>query len=138
MEYLNDSLKRKRQLEERTMRFAVAVFKLLKVIPYDNSMKVIGYQIGKSSSSIGANYREANRAESRDDFIHKIAIVLKETSETLYWLDILAELYPEKETIEDLKAEATEFLRIFQSTRSSLLNKRKQVNRKISKITMQS
>jgi four helix bundle protein len=49
---------------------------------------VIGYQLLKSGTSIGANYREATRAQSRDDFIHKIGICEKETSETEYWLEL--------------------------------------------------
>jgi len=49
---------------------------------------VIGYQLLKSGTSIGANYREATRAQSRDDFIHKIGVCEKETSETEYWLEL--------------------------------------------------
>jgi four helix bundle protein len=49
----------------------------------------LGYQVLKSGTAIGANYREANRAESRKDFIHKIGIVEKEASETQYWLELL-------------------------------------------------
>ena len=51
----------------------------------------IGYQLLKSGASIGANYREANRAESRNDFIHKIALVEKEAAETQYWLELFDE-----------------------------------------------
>ena len=50
---------------------------------------MIGYQLLKSGTSIGANYHEAERAESRADFIHKIALVEKEASETKYWLELL-------------------------------------------------
>lgn len=49
----------------------------------------MGYQLLKAGTSIGANYREANRAESKLDFIHKIAVVEKEASETQYWLELL-------------------------------------------------
>ena len=123
MEYLNERLQKKQQLEDRTKRFSVAVFKMLKRIPYDITTKIIGYQLGKSSSSIGANYREANRSESKDDFVHKIGIVLKEASETVYWLEILHELYPNENAIADLEAEAREFVRIFQATRKSIVSK---------------
>jgi four helix bundle protein len=51
----------------------------------------LGRQLLKSGTSIGANYREANRAESKADFIHKLAIVEKEASETLYWLELMLE-----------------------------------------------
>ena len=76
-------------LEDRTARYAVNVFKFLRSLPYDVSVKIISYQLGKSASSIGANYHEANRAESRDDFVHKISIALKEANETSYWLRLL-------------------------------------------------
>ena len=120
MEYLNKGLELKRKLEDRTKRFAVGVFKFIDQLPTVVSSRVIAYQIGKSASSIGANYREANRAESRDDFVHKIGIVLKEVSETEYWLMVLKELYPKSEKLNDLIAEVDELLRIFQSTNRSL------------------
>lgn len=60
-------------------------------LPKNKVTDVLGYQLLKSATSIGANYREANRAESHDDFIHKVAIVEKETSETQYWLELLNE-----------------------------------------------
>ena len=81
-------------LEGRTKDFAVAVFKVLDAMPKKNSTAVIAYQLGKSASSIGANYSEANRSESGDDFRHKVSIALKEASETVYWLEILHALYP--------------------------------------------
>jgi len=120
MEYLNENLKRKKALENRTMRFAVAVFKMLRSMPASIDSRVIGFQLGKSASSIGANYREANRCESKDDFIHKIGIVLKEASETAYWLEILSELNPGEESLPDLIAEADEIIRIFQCANRTL------------------
>ena len=53
---------------------------------------MVATQLLRSATSIGANYREANRAESRRDFVHKIAIVEKEAAESLYWLEILEEM----------------------------------------------
>ena len=100
-------------LEARTLDFSIRVFKLLNALPKSSAMRVISYQLGKSASSIGVNYREANRAESGDDFAHKISIVLKEASETHYWLQVLAGLYSEHNVIRKLKVEAEEFLRIF-------------------------
>ena len=52
---------------------------------------MLGYQLLKAGTSIGANYREANRAQSKKDFIHKIAVVEKEAAETQYWLELCAE-----------------------------------------------
>jgi four helix bundle protein len=51
----------------------------------------VGKQLLRAGTSIGANYREANRAESKDDFIHKIGVAEKEASETGYWLEICAD-----------------------------------------------
>ena len=58
-------------------------------LPYDVSTKVIVNQLGKSASSIGANYHEANRSESRDDFVHKVAIAVKEANESCYHSQLL-------------------------------------------------
>ena len=74
----------KEVLEDRTAKYAVAVFKYLRELPYDVSTKVIAHQLGKSASSIGANYHDANRSESRDDFVHKVAIAVKEANESCY------------------------------------------------------
>ena len=123
MEYINDNFARKRQLEQRTMRFAVATLQFLDSLPPTNSTRIICYQLGKSASSIGANYREANGSESRPDFVHKIGIVLKEAKETEYWLEVLTSLMPQSERLLDLKAEASEFVRMFLKARKSLLEK---------------
>ena len=106
-------------LEGRTKDFAVAVFKVLDAMPKKNSTAVIAYQLGKSASSIGANYSEANRSESGDDFRHKVSIALKEASETVYWLEILHALYPMHEVIHNLCSEAFELRNLLQSIRTS-------------------
>ena len=115
----------KRELEERTSDFAVAVFRRLDKLPQSASSRVIVFQLGKSASSVGANYREVNRAESLDDFIHKLGIVLKECSESLYWLDLLGKLYPQESDFLDLTKECDELVRIFQTVRSKMFQKRK-------------
>lgn len=77
-----------RQLEERTLVFAVAIVRFVATLPRTDAGSVLGRQLLKAGTSIGSNYREANRAESRDDFIHKTGVVLKESSETDYWLEL--------------------------------------------------
>ena len=115
-----DPVEFKNALEKRTKEFAVAALKLLDALPKKNSTRIISYQLGKSASSIGANYREANRAESRDDFVHKLRIALKEASESCYWLEVLSDLYPMHETIKSLGSESIEIRNLFQSiTRSA-------------------
>ena len=107
----------KEKLEERTLVFAVAVMDFLYQLPKHPLFSVITTQLAKSSSSIGANYREANRAESKPDFSHKIGIVEKESSETLFWLTVLSRIafldVGLKQVLTPLLSEATEFLKLF-------------------------
>ena len=119
----------KKWLETRTKDFAVAVFRYLDNLPQKNSTRVIAYQLAKSASSVGANYREANRGESGDDFRHKLSIVLKEANESLYWLEILNDLYPEHRVLQKLQSEVEELLKLFQSiSRSSRSKARQETN----------
>src|SRR3984957_12599057 len=104
----------KKELEVRTKRFALSVIRLLGKLARGKVSDVIGYQLLKSCTSIGANYREANRAESHDDFIHKIALCEKEAAETEYWLELALEAkLLESNSTEELLREARELLAIF-------------------------
>ena len=103
------------QLEERTAKYAVDVFKFLRTLPHDVSTKVISYQLGKSASSIGANYHEANRSESRDDFIHKISIAVKEANESCYWFKVVAGLFGNSDELHRLAKETSELRNLLQS-----------------------
>ena len=111
-------------LEGRTTEFAVNVFKLLRNLPYDISVKIISHQLGKSASSIGANYHEANRAESKVDFSHKLSIALKEANETVYWFKVMVGLFGDSDEIKALSQEAFELRnllqRIVHSTKNNL------------------
>ena len=104
----------KNDLEERTLAFSVAVVRFVSALDRTEISKVMARQLLRSATSIGANYREANRAESRDDFIHKTGIAQKEAAETDYWLEICNQtnLGPKPE-VEKLLAEARELLAIF-------------------------
>ena len=83
-------------------------------LPKNKVTDVLSYQVLKSGTSIGANYREANRAESHDDFIHKIAIVEKEASESQYWLELFKDAKIGKQTESDwLLPEGSELLGVF-------------------------
>ena len=81
----------KLQLEKRTKTFAIWVIRYVARTPGNSVMTVLGRQLLRSATSIGANYREANRAESRKDFAHKIGIAEKEAAETQYWLELCDE-----------------------------------------------
>lgn len=107
-------LEANRQLEERTTVFAVGVVRFAATFPRDDAAAVILKQLVKAGTSIGANYREANRAESAADFVHKTAVVVKECSETDYWLDICARTTLGDPTQRDwLCREARQLLAIF-------------------------
>jgi len=80
-----------KQLEKRTRQFAVRIIRLSSELPYTTESRVIRNQITKSGTSIGANYREANRARSKADFKNKIDICESEASETQYWLELITD-----------------------------------------------
>ena len=104
----------KKELEKRTKKFALEVIKFVADLPKNKITDVLGYQLLKCGTSIGANYREANRAQSRQDFIHKIAIVEKEASETQYWLELFdASNIGDPESLSWLLQESGELLAIF-------------------------
>jgi four helix bundle protein len=107
----------KKDLEKRTKQFALRIIKFVAAFPKNKVCDVVGYQLLKAGTSIGANYREANRAESRNDFIHKIAIVEKESSETQYWLELCDEAQVgDADERRWLLQESSELLAIFTSS----------------------
>ena len=75
-------------LEEKTYLFALRIIKAYKYLTNKN-VYVLSKQLLRSGSSIGANCREATYAQSKQDFISKLSIALKETNETIYWLELL-------------------------------------------------
>jgi len=81
-----------KQLEKRTREFAVRIIRLSSTLPNTPEARVIRSQMTKSGTSVGANYREANRARSKADFKNKIKICESEASETKYWLEIIVEV----------------------------------------------
>jgi four helix bundle protein len=105
------------ELEKRTKQFALRIISFAVTLPVGRIGDVIRYQLVKAGTSVGANYREANRAESRNDFIHKIAIVEKEASESQYWLEICEEAkFGNAQQRQWLLQEAGELLAIFTSS----------------------
>jgi four helix bundle protein len=105
-----------KQLEKRTRTFAVRIIRLSTELPNTPEGWVIRNQITKAGTSVGANYREANRARSRADFNNKIKICESEASETQYWLQVIveADLLP-WERIKPEYTESSELLAIFTS-----------------------
>jgi four helix bundle protein len=110
-----------KRLEKRTKAFAISVIKLSVILPNSVEGKVIRNQLTKSGTSIGANYREANRARSKADFKNKIKISESETNETCYWLEIIGDLkWTEPQSLESALNEANELLAIFTSIGKNL------------------
>src|SRR6266446_9836490 len=117
----------KAELEKRTKQFALRIIAVAATLQVGRIGDVIRYQLVKAGTSVGANYREANRAESRADFIHKIGIVEKECSESGFWLEICDEAnLGNIEQREWLLRESRELLAIFtsigRSTKSNRAN----------------
>ena len=82
-----------RDIQERSFQFGVKVVRLANKLPQSIAAKVICQQLVRAGTSVGANLEEADSAETKKDFVHKVGIALKEAKETLYWLR-LAEAAP--------------------------------------------
>lgn len=80
-----------KDLEQRTKLFALQVLHFTSDLPRDRATDVLVRQLIRSATSIGANYREANRGVSRADFANKVGTVQKEAAETQYWIELLIE-----------------------------------------------
>ncbi|MGB4959084.1 MAG: four helix bundle protein [Saprospiraceae bacterium] len=79
-------------LKGRTKRFAIEIIRWVDTFPSKQSAWIVGKQVVRSATSIGANYRTACRAKSNADFINKLKIVEEEADETMYWLEIIKEV----------------------------------------------
>jgi four helix bundle protein len=109
----------------RTKTFALSVINVVEALPKNKANDVISYQLLRSSTSVGANYKEALRAESRADFIHKIGIVEKEASESEWWLELLQERkHPDTDALLWALNECRELLKIFCATGRSAKRRR--------------
>ena len=108
-------------LEKRTREFAVRIIRLSSKLPNTPEGRVIRNQITKSGTSIGANYREANRSRSNADFKNRIKICESEASETQYWLEVVVEARMLSwEHVKLDYEECSELLAIFTSIASKL------------------
>jgi four helix bundle protein len=108
-------------LEDRTRKFAISIIKLSSSLPDTTEGRVIRRQITSSGTSIGANYREANRARSKGDFTSRTGICESEASETIYWLEIIDEMqWISKQKLNPAMKESNEILAIFASIGKTL------------------
>lgn len=110
----NPNAKKKYDLEERTGEFGEKILEFAKKIPQNPVTLPLINQLVRSGTSIGANYCEADGAESKKDFRHKIGICKKEAKETKHWLRMIAKAVPElTQQARDLWQEAQELTLIF-------------------------
>ena len=100
-------------IQDRTFKFGVQVIKFVDKLPHTLSATELGKQLLRSGTSIAANMEEANGAESRSDFIHKVSIAYKEARESRMWLGMnKATILPNAVEVQELHAECDEIVRI--------------------------
>jgi len=109
----------------KSFAFAVRIVKLYQYLCEEKKEFVLSKQLLRSGTSVGAMVREAEHAESKSDFKHKMAIAQKETNETLYWLELLKETkYLTNEQFESIYSDAVEIIKlitaIIKSTKANI------------------
>jgi four helix bundle protein len=108
------------ELKRRTKRFALAIIRLAGTLPRTEAARIIGGQMVRSGTSVGANYRAACRARSRAEFSSRLGVTEEEADETLYWLELLEESGLVKgERVRGLMTEANELVAIFVASRKT-------------------
>lgn len=102
---------------EKSFSFAVNIVTTCKYLVENKKEYILSKQLLRSGTAVGALIREAQNAESKLDFIHKLGIAQKECDETIYWLELLKETeYIDDKTFEELKFKATELLKMIRSS----------------------
>ena len=114
-------------VRDKSFKFAVRIVNFYKLL-IERKEYVMSKQILRSGTSIGANIREAQNAQSNTDFIHKLSISQKETDETLYWLELLKETeYISETEFNSLSDDCTELLKLLRSIIITSKNKSKKL-----------
>jgi four helix bundle protein len=107
-------MKDENDLRDRTLQYGIRIVRLYRALPKNTESQVIGKQVLRSGTSVGANYREACRARSDAEFVAKLNISLQELDETDYWLELLVQvglISPER--LEPLRDETNQLIAIF-------------------------
>ncbi|MBL7885328.1 MAG: four helix bundle protein [Flavobacterium sp.] len=100
-------------IKEKSFSFAIDIIHFYKILSQERKESVLSKQLLRSGTSIGANIKEAEHAESKADFIHKLSIALKEANETEYWLDLLFETkYINSSEFQSIKPKIIEILKL--------------------------
>jgi four helix bundle protein len=108
------------ELKERTKAFALRVIRLFRSLPDSKQAQIIGTQLLRSGTSVGANYRAVCRSRSRADFIAKLGVVIEEADESAYWLELLIDTgVVKEEMLDSLLKEAQELTAIFNAARNT-------------------
>ena len=108
-------MEKRNVIKEKSFLFAIEIVSIYKVLA-ERKEFVLSKQVLRSGTSIGANVRESEHAQSKADFIHKLSISLKEANETEYWLDLLYETkYITQIEFENLKPKIIELLKLLTS-----------------------
>ncbi|KPK25439.1 MAG: four helix bundle protein [Desulfobacterales bacterium SG8_35_2] len=121
-------MEKKKDLEERTKKFALRIIKMYSALPKSTEAKVLGKQVLRSGTSVGAYYREASLGRSKAEFVARMVDCLKELEETTYWLELLIDgtILP-KNKLSGLLLESNEltaiFVTIIKNTKTNLKKK---------------
>jgi four helix bundle protein len=108
------------QLKERTKLFALRIIRLFQALPESKQAQIIGTQLLRSGTSVGANYRSVCRARSSADFIAKLGVVIEEADESVYWLELLIHTgIVKEEKLNSLLDEARQLTAIFNAARNT-------------------
>lgn len=107
--------RRRMDIQERTFQFAVRVVRLVDRLPRTIAGMEVGRQLVRAATSVGANVEEADAAESKRDFVHKMKIAHKEAREARYWLEIVQAALLDDDEVRDLIRESNELIHILQA-----------------------
>lgn len=119
--------KKENVLLDKSFAFAIRIVNLYKLLSTEKREFVLSKQLLRSGTAVGALVREAQNAESKADFIHKLGIAQKECDETSYWLELLKETeYINQNDFDSMNLNATELLKII---KSSILTVKQKLNR---------
>jgi four helix bundle protein len=102
------------ELRDRTKRFAILTVKLVQSLPRTDASRVLGKQLLRCATSVAANYRAVGRSRSKAEFISRMAVVVEEADESVFWIEMLCDtdIVPQ-ERVQPLLQEANELLAIF-------------------------
>ncbi|MDP2209351.1 MAG: four helix bundle protein [Bacteroidota bacterium] len=121
----------KEELKNRTKAFALRVIELVDSLPKTQVGKVIGNQLLRSGTSVGANYRSALRARSQADFEYKLGLVEEEADESFYWMELIVDSnLMAMDKVENIMQEANELVAIFASAIITLKKRKRMLNPK--------